>query len=170
METNIDSYAQDVVQLLLKRGLHAASAESCTGGLISAAITSVSGSSAVFDLGLCTYAPWAKEKLLGVPHEIIEQYGVVSAECASAMATGAAKAANSEFAVSTTGIAGPTGGTDENPVGTVYIGVASKKSSEARRFVFSTENCPQNLTERDFIRLQAVEQALIMLAEKIKNG
>lgn len=170
METNIDSHAQNVVQLLLQRSMHAASAESCTGGLISAAITSVSGSSAVFDLGLCTYAPWAKEKLLGVPRRIIEQYGVVSAECAKAMAEGAMKAAGSDFAISTTGVAGPTGGTAENPVGTVYIGAASGKSVEARRFVFSAENCPENLTERDFIRLQAAEQALLMLAEKIKNG
>ena len=170
METNIDSYAQNVVQLLSEGGFHASSAESCTGGLISAAITSVSGSSAVFDMGLCTYAAWAKEKLLGVSHETILQWGVVSAECAKSMALGAMKAADSDFAVSTTGVAGPTGGTDDNPVGTVYIGVAGKNGAEAKRFVFSAQGCPENLTQRDFIRLQATEQALLMLAEKIKKG
>ena len=169
METNIDIYAQNVVELLLKAGLRTASAESCTGGLISAAITSVSGSSAVFELGMCTYSEKAKELLLGVPRAVIEQYGVVSGECAEAMAQGALKAADSHFAVSTTGVAGPTGGTEQNPVGTVYIGVADRTGSFAVRFVFSAENCPKNLTKRDFIRLQAAEKALELLTEQIEK-
>lgn len=87
----IDKKAENVVQLLVGKGKKIACAESCTGGLISAAITSVSGSSAVMDMSICTYAVSAKEKFIGVPPKIVEKYGVVSAETASAMAEGVRK-------------------------------------------------------------------------------
>ena len=99
----IDKKAENVVQLLVGKGKKIACAESCTGGLISAAITSVSGSSAVMDMSICTYAVSAKEKFIGVPPKIVEKYGVVSAETASAMAEGVRKTAGSDIGVSVTG-------------------------------------------------------------------
>lgn len=121
-------------------------------------------------MGACTYANSAKEKLLGVPSGVLETCGAVSEECARAMAEGIMKAADSDFGVSTTGIAGPTGGTAEKPVGTVYIGVADKTGAFARKYVFKTEGCPDFLSERDFIRLQAVKQALLLLKEQIEKS
>lgn len=163
METYIDNTAQNVVQLLGKNALHCATVESCTGGLVSAAITAVSGSSQVFDLGICTYANWAKNKMVSVSEEILEKHGAVSEECAIAMARGIMQTANADFGVSTTGIAGPTGGTAEKPVGTVYIGVSSKEKAYAKRFNFTAKDCPKEMDERTYIRKQAVAQALIML-------
>lgn len=170
LNKDIDKQAEIVVKLLSDMGRKTASAESCTGGLISAAITTVSGSSGVFDMGVCSYANEIKEKLLGVPKETLEQYGAVSEQTAKAMALGAARLAKADFALSTTGIAGPTGGSKEKPVGTVWIGVySSKNGSRAKRFLFKDENCPEDMTKREFIRKQAVLAALQMLTEEIKG-
>ncbi len=122
MSADLDKTADDVVELLKNRGLHIASAESCTGGLISEKITSVSGASEVFELGLCTYSERIKSELLGVPSETIERCGVVSDEVALAMVRGLKQRSGADICVSVTGIAGPSGYTDEMPVGTVYIG------------------------------------------------
>jgi PncC family amidohydrolase len=108
LQLDIDKTAGNVVQLLVGKGKKIACAESCTGGLISAAITSVSGSSAVMDMSICTYAISAKERFIGVPAAIIDKYGVVSAETAAAMAEGVRKTAGSDIGISVTGIAGPT--------------------------------------------------------------
>ncbi len=170
MNKNIDKQAEGVVKLLCKYNKKAASAESCTGGLISAAITSVSGSSEAFDMGICSYANIIKEEKLNVPKEYLESFGAVSEQVACAMAEGVMNSAKSDFAVSTTGIAGPTGGTTEKPVGTVWIGVCSRQAgAKAQRFLFKTHNCPKDLTEREFIRQQAVLKALELLEEEIIN-
>lgn len=170
MAENIDKQAELVVKLLSERKKKVASAESCTGGLISAAITSVSGSSEVFDMGMCSYANIIKQEKLNVPKEYLESFGAVSEQVAKAMAEGIAKASSSDFAVSTTGIAGPAGGTPDKPVGTVWIGIYSKENgAQAKRFVFGTENCPAEMSEREFIRQQAVLTALQMLETEIKT-
>lgn len=170
MAENIDKQAELVVKLLSEHGKKVSCAESCTGGLISAAITSVSGSSEVFDMGMCSYANIIKQEKLNVPKEYLESFGAVSEQVARAMAEGISEAANSDFSVSTTGIAGPMGGTPDKPVGTVWIGVYSKENgSKAEKFVFSTKNCPTSVTEREYIRQQAVFTALKILETEIKT-
>jgi len=116
--------AQEVsalAELLLARGWRLATAESCTGGLIAASCTALSGSSAWFERGFVTYSNEAKTELLGVPAELIAQHGAVSEPVALAMAQGALQRARAEVAVAVTGIAGPTGGSADKPVGTVWV-------------------------------------------------
>ena len=115
---------ETVVHTLQEKGLTIATAESCTGGLIAQRLTSVSGSSEVFGYGFVTYWEQAKAKLVGVDPAVIEKYNVVSAPVAAQMALGAAKASGADIAVSVTGLAGPTGGDEVRPVGTVYLGAA----------------------------------------------
>lgn len=118
---------------LLHRGdLTIATAESCTGGLVSARLTSVSGSSAYFMGGVVAYSNQAKADLLGVPIDLLESVGAVSQECAMAMAAGARRALRADLAVSTTGIAGPTGATERKPVGLVYVAVAGAQEIQAQ--------------------------------------
>jgi nicotinamide-nucleotide amidase len=117
-----------IVQLLTERGEWMATAESCTGGAIANRITDVSGASRVFGHGWVTYANEAKQQHLGVPMPLIEKYGAVSEEVARTMAEGALKQSGADHAISVTGIAGPTGGTPEKPVGTVWIALASKNA------------------------------------------
>lgn len=119
---NLDKTVTNVVKLLKDMGLTAATAESCTGGLISERITSVSGASEVFELGICSYSERIKNEILGVSAETIEKYGVVSEEVALEMVRGLKKISGADVCVSVTGIAGPGGGTEEKPVGTVCIG------------------------------------------------
>jgi PncC family amidohydrolase len=111
-------------------------AESCTAGLVGHLLTSVPGSSAVFDRGYLTYSDNAKHELLGVPRETLEAHGAVSEETVRAMARGCLAAARSNYAVAVTGIAGPDGGTPEKPVGLVYVAVASARGEESARFLF----------------------------------
>ena len=115
-----------LVEQLTQRGEWISTAESCTGGTIASRITDVSGASRVFGQGWVTYANEAKEKQLGVPGALIAQHGAVSEEVARAMAEGALRLSGADYALSVTGIAGPTGGTEEKPVGTVWIGLAAK--------------------------------------------
>ena len=126
METKLELRVGDI---LLKRRLTLALAESCTGGLLAATITHKSGASKVFEGGFITYTNEAKIELLNVPAEIIEEYGAVSAETAKAMAEGALKKTKAHLSVSITGIAGPEGGTETKPVGLVYFGYALKGGS-----------------------------------------
>ena len=158
LRSSIDKTAYGVVQLLVKKGLKLSTAESCTGGLISAAITAVSGSSEIFDEGICTYANSAKMKYLGVPEEILEKHGAVSEQTALAMAKGMAKQSGSDIAVSVTGVAGPTGGTEEKPVGTVYVGLFVKGEATAR--LVYTNPLESDGKPREFIRLSTVLAAL----------
>lgn len=138
---------------LAQRGFKLVSAESCTGGMIGAVITDLPGSSAIYAGGFITYSNELKTQILGVPEPILEQYGAVSAAVAQAMAQGAMNRSGADIAVSVTGIAGPDGGTDDKPVGLVYIGygVRGKPVSVSKH----------NFTgDRGAIRRQTVEAAL----------
>ena len=122
----IDKKAQNVVQCLIEKNLSISTAESCTGGLLSAAITAVPGASGIFGCGIVSYSVEVKENLLGVPAEIIDGYGVVSAETATAMAERVMTISGSDISVGITGLAGPAGTNDPLPVGTVYTAIAYK--------------------------------------------
>ncbi|MDD3153403.1 MAG: CinA family protein [Victivallaceae bacterium] len=151
------NHAESLVRLLTERKLTVATAESCTGGLVAGAITSVPGSSEVFPGGVVSYANRIKETVLHVPSGVLEQHGAVSAECAEAMLDGVRALLGAECAVCTTGIAGPGGGTKEKPVGLVYIGAVSPERRMVLKQFFSGG--------RDLIRRQAVERALELLWE-----
>ena len=113
---------EKIVRELQNRGYTITTAESCTGGLLAGRILNVSGASAVYNEGHITYSNEAKERLLGVSHDTLEQFGAVSEQIAAEMALGAARVASANVGLSTTGIAGPSGGTPEKPVGLVYVG------------------------------------------------
>ena len=113
---------EKIVRELQNRGYTITTAESCTGGLLAGRILNVSGASAVYNEGHITYSNEAKERLLGVSHDTLERYGAVSEQTAAEMALGAARVASANVGLSTTGIAGPSGGTPEKPVGLVYVG------------------------------------------------
>lgn len=121
-----DPIEQIVLELLLERGETVSTAESCTGGQIVSTLTNVSGSSAILHEGYVTYANSAKTAILGVPEELIEAHGAVSEEVVRAMAEGCLRVSGADHAIAVSGVAGPTGGSEEKPVGTVYIGIASK--------------------------------------------
>ncbi|MBR6756431.1 MAG: CinA family protein [Peptococcaceae bacterium] len=123
--------AKALVDYLLERKLTISCAESCTGGQIAAAITAVSGCSAVFPGGVCTYSEEMKIKMLGVKRETLDTYGVVSPQTALEMARGVRSLTGSDIAVATTGIAGPSGGTAEQPVGTVCIAIVRDEDEYA---------------------------------------
>ncbi len=136
---NDDSLEEVVGRKLKEQNATLALAESCTGGLLAHRLTNISGSSEYFLRGYVTYSNAAKIELLGVPEEIIAQHGAVSEPCALAMAAGAKKMSNSDYAVAITGIAGPSGGTPEKPVGTVWIGLASPQRVSAKHFLFMND-------------------------------
>ncbi len=142
-------------EFLKQNNLTISTAESCTGGMIAAAITNVSGASEFFGTGVVTYSNDAKMKLLGVGNETLDKYGAVSEQTAKEMAEGVLKLAKSDVAVSVTGIAGPTGGTPEKPVGLVYIGISGKNGT------FTYENHFSG--GRDEVRRQTVERAFELL-------
>ena len=137
-----------------------ATAESCTGGLIAAALTSISGSSAFVDRGFITYSNEAKIEMLGVPADLIARVGAVSEEVARAMAEGALARSSATITIAVTGIAGPTGGSPAKPVGLVHFGLARRDETTAhRREIFSGD--------RDAVRLATAITALEMLAERL---
>lgn len=154
------------VKLLIEKKMSAATAESCTGGLVSERITNIPGASEVFGCGVCTYSNEMKMKLLGVSAETLAAHGAVSSETALEMAKGVRKLSGADFGISITGIAGPGGGTAEKPVGLVYIAVASDKFTKAEKLMLSRgrEN------ERTFIRITAANNALRLLIEAIVNS
>lgn len=125
---------KQIAKLLLSNAIRLATVESCTGGLISSRLTDMSGSSAYIFQNFVTYANSAKVQILGVNPDTIEKHGVVSSEVATEMVTGLLEKYNCSLALSTTGIAGPLGATDEKPVGLVYIGIANDKVKKAYRF------------------------------------
>ena len=122
--------SQKLVNILIDKKLKIATAESCTGGLLAKTITDVSGASSVFDMGIVSYANEIKNKYLNVPNEILNTVGAVSEETAEAMARGVVNAANADIGVGITGIAGPTGGTREKPVGLVYYSIYLKQDDK----------------------------------------
>lgn len=162
---NEDDLQSLVVEKLREKGLRLAAAESCTGGLVSEKITEVPGSSKVFDCGVCSYANFIKHKVLGVKNETIENYGAVSPQCAGEMASGVALLAEADIGISTTGIAGPAGGTAEKPVGLVYIGVYTKKASYAVKALLN-ESGKNN---RQQVRELACRAALYKALQEIVN-
>lgn len=122
---------------LKQKHLTIATAESCTGGLLAHLLTSISGSSTYFEHGVVSYSNTSKMQLLAVPKRLLDQYGAVSEQTAAAMAEGIRKKAAVDIGVSTTGIAGPTGGTQDKPVGLVYIGISTKHRTVVKRYQFS---------------------------------
>ena len=133
----LTTLAAQVIERAIAGKQRLVTVESCTGGLIAHALTSISGSSAVFWAGLVTYHNDIKHMLVGVPQEVLESHGAVSAPCAAQMAAGGIRTAQATLSVSVTGIAGPSGGSPEKPVGTVCIGLATKETTTARRYTFS---------------------------------
>ena len=150
-----------LLELLSKHNLKIATAESCTGGLVAGVLCDISGISAHFGEGYITYSEEAKCKNLGVLPETIAHYGVVSCEVAEEMAMGAAERANADCAIATTGVAGPTGGTDENPVGTVCFACVVKNQVLTERMIFEGN--------RMEIRMQAAVYAIEMLCDYIES-
>ena len=154
---------EDLPQLLVKelsdKNLKIATAESCTGGLISKMITDISGASAVFDCGVCSYANEIKEKVLGVSALDLQTKGAVSDKVAMQMAEGVRKLSGADIGISTTGIAGPTGGTELKPVGTVYIGVSTVSQNYSLLANLAVDVMAKNAT-RDKIRQYAALLAI----------
>ncbi len=151
--------ADKAVDLLFKYNLKIASAESCTGGMIASELVAYSGISELFGEGFVTYSNEAKEKNLGVKKETLDTVGAVSEETAAQMALGARRAAGSDIGIATTGIAGPTGGTPEKPVGLVYIGCAYKDKVTVRKYNFKGN--------RYQIRLDAAKRAFDLIYDVI---
>ena len=146
----------DVVRAL--EGKTLVTAESCTGGGIGSALTSVPGSSAVYKGGVICYTNWVKEHVLGVASQLLEEFGAVSAPVAQAMAQGVRKKLEADISLSITGLAGPGGDEYGNPVGTVFIGYSDEKEIFARAFCFCGS--------REDVRSQAIQNALLIILEK----
>ena len=152
---------KNIVKKLTKKKLKISIAESCTGGLLSSAITSVSGSSKVFNLGLVTYSNQSKINLLKVPKNIIKKYGAVSEQVCLAMVKNISKISKVSMSVSITGIAGPSGGTKEKPVGLVYIGVMKGNKIKINKYLFKNRG-------RTFIQRAAVNKCLELILGSLK--
>jgi nicotinamide-nucleotide amidase len=131
---------KSLVKKLIKKKLKISFAESCTGGMLSSSITSISGSSKIFTLGLVTYSNLSKIKVLKVNKNIIKKYGAVSPECCKAMALNLSKISKAHINVSITGIAGPNGGTKSKPVGLVYVGIKRGKTIHIEKILFKSKN------------------------------
>ena len=136
----MNNLAHNLVKKLIKKKLKISFAESCTGGLLSSSITSISGSSKVFHLGLITYSNKAKVDILKVPKKIIRKYGAVSKECCLSMVKNLSKISKANLSVSITGIAGPNGGTKLKPVGLVYIGIKNGDKIITKKNLFKNKN------------------------------
>ncbi|MBD8942494.1 MAG: CinA family protein [Clostridiales bacterium] len=152
---------EKIVRFLNEHNMMITTVESCTGGLIAARLVNVSGASNVFSEGYVTYSEDAKTKMVGVNPETIKKYNVVSEEVAYEMASGGAKTANADVAVSVTGVAGPLGGTKDIPVGTVCIGVYYKNKVITEKFLFNGDRLQ--------VRNQAVDKALEMVWNEFNN-
>lgn len=160
MERNVPRPAPRVVETLAEQEATLALAESCTGGLAASMITDVPGASRVFDRALVTYSNRAKVEELGVAAATIEEQGAVAADVAEAMADGAREAAASDWAAAATGIMGPTGGSEEKPVGTVYMGFAGPEGTGVERYGFDGE--------REEVKGEAARTLLVDLLERIR--
>ncbi|MFQ3191199.1 MAG: nicotinamide-nucleotide amidase [Paraglaciecola sp.] len=161
MTEDITQLAQLLGNTLSAKGWQISCAESCTGGGVGYAITSISGSSAWFKKGYITYSNDAKQALLGVSEHTLTQHGAVSAQTVEEMATGAAKLANAEVAIAISGVAGPDGGTAGKPVGTVWFGFFINEHSTSQKQLFTGN--------RQAVRIKAIEYALsntLMLLQK----
>ena len=150
-----------LIKLLIRKKIKISVAESCTGGLLASAITSISGASKIFDLGLVTYSNQAKIKILKVNKKIIKKYGAVSYECCYAMVNNLSKISKANINVSITGIAGPRGGSKKKPVGLVYIGVKKGTKIEINKFLFKSK-------KRSSIQKTTVKKALNLILRAAK--
>ena len=153
--------SEKIVRLLRKKRLKISFAESCTGGMLSSAITSVSGSSKVFTLGLVTYSNQSKNSILKVPKQIIKKHGAVSIQCCLSMVNNLAKISKSNIAVSITGIAGPSGGTTQKPVGLVYIGLKKGNKVKVNRYLLKNRG-------RSYIQKTTVRKSLELILSFLK--
>jgi nicotinamide-nucleotide amidase len=153
--------AENLLSLMRQKACRVATAESCTGGLVSALLTAIPGSSDVVDRGFVTYSNEAKQEMLGVSPDIIAAHGAVSESCAKAMAIGALQHSHADIAVSITGIAGPGGGSADKPVGLVFFGVATAQSCEAFEMRFGPKS-------RDAIREASVHKVLELLRSAVR--
>ena len=164
MPAEIGKLANEVIAALKARGWTIATAESCTGGLIAGALTSVSGSSDAVYGGFVTYANAAKIAMVGVPFGVLHEFGAVSKEVAAAMAEGALTVAGTHIAVAVTGIAGPTGGSKEKPIGLVYFAVATADETRNLKKTFDPS------WSRDQIRHASVLEALKLVKKAVAQN
>ena len=157
------SLNKKIIAFIKRKRMKLAVAESCTGGMLSSSITSVSGSSKVFTMGLVTYSNQAKTSILKVPQKIIKKYGAVSVQCCLAMVNNLSKISKSKVSVSITGKAGPKGGSKQKPVGLVYIGIRIEKKVVVNKCNFKNKG-------RAYIQRQTVKKSLNLLFRLIKQG
>ena len=153
--------AKKIVKILIKKKLKISFAESCTGGLLSSAITSVNGSSKVFTLGLLTYSNQSKTQILKVSKNIIRKYGSVSEQVCLAMVKNLSKISKTNMSVSITGIAGPNGGTKIKPVGLVYVGIKKNDRAEVKKYLFKNNG-------RSYIQKATVNKSLRLILSFLK--
>ena len=153
--------AKKIVKILIKKKLKISFAESCSGGLLSSAITSVSGSSKVFTLGLVVYSNQSKTKVLKVPKNIIRKYGSVSKQVCLTMVKNLSKISKTNISVSITGIAGPSGGTKIKPIGLVYVGIKKGNKIEVKKYLFKNKG-------RSYIQKAAVNKSLGLILSFLK--
>ena len=151
---------KNIIQRLIKKKLSISVAESCTGGMLSSSITSISGASKIFNIGLVTYSNLAKIKLLKVSSSNIKRYGAVSEKCCLKMVEGLSKLSKSKINISITGIAGPKGGSKNKPVGLVYIGIKKGEKISINKYLFKNKN-------RENIRKNSVKEALKLIKKFI---
>ena len=155
------SLSKKLVKKLIKKKIKISIAESCTGGMLSSAITSISGSSKIFNLGLVTYSNQSKIKVLKISKKIIRKYGTVSEQVCRAMAKNVSKIGKSNIAVSITGIAGPGGGTKKKPVGLVFIGIKKGNKISVKKYLFKNRR-------RSYIQKNSVNKSLKLILSSLK--
>ena len=149
-------YEEEIGKILIQKGFTITVAESCTGGLLSSRLTDVSGSSSYITLNLVTYANEAKHKMLGVSEDTLSNFGAVSRECAYEMAKGLFSLTGADICVSTTGIAGPTGGSKEKPVGMMYSAIYTKNKSQTYKILLDSD-------------IQRIQMKELFVQEVLKN-
>ena len=160
MHNDIQTRVASLAEKLLQQQRRVCAAESCTGGLIAKTFTDLAGSSDWFDRGFVTYSNAAKAEMLGVPAALIEEFGAVSEPVAGAMASGALRHSEADYSVAVTGVAGPGGGSESKPVGTVWIAVAAAGYVEARRYQFEGD--------REAVRIATLDEAVAKLTELVE--
>lgn len=160
-QNQIDQIMQTLSQKLIEKQVKVTTVESCTGGGISASLTAISGSSAYIDQAFVTYSNEAKMRLVGVSKLALEEHGAVSEIVVQQMSEGGLKKANADFSIAVSGIAGPTGGTEEKPVGTVWIALATSAQTICQRFLFKGD--------RTQVREQTILAALQLLEKQVMN-
>jgi nicotinamide-nucleotide amidase len=161
MNSDPEQLTKQLASALLHAQQKICTAESCTGGLIAKTFTDLAGSSDWFECGFVTYSDQAKSEMLAVPATLIEDYGAVSEAVATAMASGALRHSRADFSVAVTGVAGPGGGSDEKPVGTVWIAVASAEQMLAKHYKFDGD--------RQAVRVATLEAAITALLELVNS-